>query len=555
MRLLALLLSRSRLLFSLAVLGGLAAGGASAGLLAVISRAITGGLAGGGNGHMLPAFLGLTLLVLLTRVGAQAVLNRLQEGVVYELRVDLCRRILATPLRRLEELGTHRLLASLSDDVSSISVSLMFMPIFASHLAVLVGCLTYMAWLSWPVFLFTLLFMVLGGLTYWLPARYLLRFVRLTREMQDTLFKNFRALTEGLKELKLNRARREAFLQEELEHTTRELRRLRMRSNDLDSVNKTWGTLLYFVMLGLLVFVIPLLTQVEADILTSYALTMLFLQQPMDTLLNSTYVLSQGSIALARLQRLGLDATEQPGDVPPGPPPVDTFERLELVDVTHSYHREQEDRSFTLGPVRLTLQRGELVFLVGGNGSGKTSLAKLLTGLYTPESGEIRLNGVPVTNGNREAYRQHFATVFSDFFLFDRMLGLAPPDLAERVREYLAQLHLERKVRLVDGTLSTTALSQGQRKRLALLTAWLEERPIYVFDEWAADQDPSFKRVFYEELLPELRGQGRTVVVISHDDRYFHLADRLIRLESGQLREDTSQQVASPTRLEKKVHA
>jgi putative pyoverdin transport system ATP-binding/permease protein len=554
MRLLALLLSRSRLLFTLAVLGGLAAGAASAGLLAVISRAITGGLSRG-NGHMLPAFLGLTLLVLLTRVGAQAVLNRLQEGVVYELRVDLCRRILATPLRRLEELGTHRLLASLSDDVSSISISLMFMPIFASHLAVLVGCLTYMAWLSWPVFLFTLAFMLLGGLTYWVPSRYLLRFVRLTREMQDTLFKNFRALTDGLKELKLNRERREAFLQEDLEHTTRELRRLRMRSNDLDAINKTWGTLLYFVMLGLLVFLFPLFIQVEAGILTSYALTVLYLQQPLDTLLNSTYVLSQGNIALAKLQQLGLDASEQPRDTPAGALPADTFQRLELVDVTHSYHREQEDRSFTLGPVRLTLQRGELVFLVGGNGSGKTTLAKLLTGLYTPESGELRLNGVPVTSENLEAYRQHFSTVFSDFFLFDRMLGLAPPDLAERVREYLAQLHLDRKVRMVNGALSTTALSQGQRKRLALLTAWLEERPIYVFDEWAADQDPAFKRVFYEELLPELRNQGRTVVVISHDDRYFHLADRLIRLESGQLREDTSLEVASPARLEKKVHA
>jgi len=554
MRLLSLLMSRSRLLFILAVLGGLAAGAASAGMLAVISRVITGGLAGG-NRQLLPTFLGLGLLVMVTRIGAQILLNRLQEGVVYELRVDLCRRILATPLRRLEELGAHRLLASLSDDVSSISTSMMLMPIFASHLAVLLGCLAYMAWLSRPVFAFTLFFMILAGLTYWLPSRYLLRFVRLTRETQDTLFKNFRALTEGLKELKLNRERRAAFLREDLERTTGALRRLRMRSNDLDSANKALGTLLYFVMLGLLVFLFPLFIHVQADILTGYALTVLYLQQPLDTLLNSTYVLSQGNIALAKLEQLGLDAPEQPRDTPPGVLPAETFQRLELVDVTHSYHREQEDRAFTLGPLRLTLQRGELVFLVGGNGSGKTTLAKLLTGLYTPESGEIRLNGVPISNESIETYRQHFSTVFSDFFLFERMLGLAPPDLAERVREYLAQLHLDRKVRLVDGTLSTTALSQGQRKRLALLTAWLEERPIYVFDEWAADQDPSFKRVFYEELLPELRGQGRTVVVISHDDRYFHLADRLIRLESGQLREDTSPEEASPARLEKKVHA
>jgi putative ATP-binding cassette transporter len=540
MRLLSLLLNRSPLIFGLAVLCGLGGGAASAGLLAIISRALSGGMSA--NSGLLPAFLVLGLLVLLTRVGAQMLLNRLQERMVYELRVDLCRRILATPLRQLEELGAHRLLASLSEDVTSISTSLLLMPTFTSHVAVLLGCLAYMAWLSLPVFLVTLLFMMLGVLTYWLPTRYLVHLVRLTREMQDTLFKNFRALTDGIKELKLHRERRAAFLREELEHTAGGLRRLRMRSNDLDSVNKAWGSLLYFVMLGLLVFLMPRLLSVGTDVLTGYALILLYIQQPMDTLLNSTYVLTQGNIGLAKLQQLGLEAHER-AEEPPAPVrelPADTFQHLELMDITHSYHREQEDRAFTLGPVRLRLRRGELVFLVGGNGSGKTTLAKLITGLYTPESGEILLDGVPVTDERREAYRQHFSTVFSDFFLFDRMLGLTPPDLADRVREYLTQLHLERKVLLVDGALSTTALSQGQRKRLALLTAWLEERPIYVFDEWAADQDPTFKRVFYEELLPELRRAGRTVLVISHDDRYFHLADRLLRLESGQLREDTA---------------
>lgn len=172
---------------------------------------------------------------------------------------------------------------------------------------------------------------------------------------------------------------------------------------------------------------------------------------------------------------------------------------------------------------------------MGGNGSGKSTLAKLITGLYVPDSGEIRLNGISIDDGNREMYRQLFSTVFADFYLFDRLVGLQQVDLDERAKMYLDRLQLSDKVVVRDGKLSTTALSQGQRKRLALLTAYLEDRPIYLFDEWAADQDPLFREIFYQQLLPELKQRGKAVLVISHDDRYFHLADRLLKLDYGQI--------------------
>jgi putative ATP-binding cassette transporter len=125
--------------------------------------------------------------------------------------------------------------------------------------------------------------------------------------------------------------------------------------------------------------------------------------------------------------------------------------------------------------------------------------------------------------------------VFSDFFLFDSLLGLEVPEGDARPEEYLERLLLHHKVKIEGGTLSTLDLSQGQRKRLALLTAYLEDRPIYLFDEWAADQDPEFKEVFYRHLLPDLKARGKTVVVISHDDRYYDAGDRLVRLDSGGL--------------------
>lgn len=185
--------------------------------------------------------------------------------------------------------------------------------------------------------------------------------------------------------------------------------------------------------------------------------------------------------------------------------------------------------------MNLTFHPDELVFIVGGNGSGKSTLAKLIIGLYVPETGEIKLDGQLINKENREWYRQHFSVIFSDFYLFDRLLGIGISNLDLQAKEYLEQLHLDRKVKVENGSLSTTALSQGQRKRLALLTAYLEARPIYLFDEWASDQDPFFRDIFYKQILVNLKQQGKIVIVISHDDRYFHLADRIIKLDYGKV--------------------
>jgi putative ATP-binding cassette transporter len=188
-----------------------------------------------------------------------------------------------------------------------------------------------------------------------------------------------------------------------------------------------------------------------------------------------------------------------------------------------------------------------MVFVVGGNGSGKTTLAKIIIGLYSPEQGEVRLNGELITENLSEYYRQHFSSVFSDFFLFESLLGVDRFELDARAREYLLKLHLDHKVTVKDGVLSTTDLSRGQRKRLALLTAYLEDRPFYIFDEWASDQDPVFKEIFYTQLLPELKRRGKTLIVITHDEKYFHLADRLLALEYGKLQhESLPQEPAMP---------
>jgi putative ATP-binding cassette transporter len=242
---------------------------------------------------------------------------------------------------------------------------------------------------------------------------------------------------------------------------------------------------------------------------------------------------------------MGLSLTSQPAEIAEiaSAPVQPTWRRVDLVGVRHTYRDNDKVDEFQIGPLDLTIYPGELIFLIGGNGSGKTTLAKLLLGLYEPLDGEILLDGKAVTLKTRDDYRQYFSVIFSDFYLFDRLFGFSNPDLEARGHEHLVQLQLDHKVRIDKDKLSTVDLSQGQKKRLALLTAYLEDRPIYVFDEWASDQDPMFKQVFYYQILPELKARGKTVIVISHDDRYYNLADRIIKLERGQIEYDKRQNV------------
>jgi len=190
---------------------------------------------------------------------------------------------------------------------------------------------------------------------------------------------------------------------------------------------------------------------------------------------------------------------------------------------------------FHLGPIDLNIAQGDIVFIVGENGSGKTTLIKLLLGLYPPQAGEILLNGNAVSDPERDDYRQLFTTVFADYYLFDDLVQGSAAQSLDSATKYLERLEIAHKVSVKDGVFSTTDLSTGQRKRLALVNAWLEERPVLVFDEWAADQDPAFRRIFYTELLPDLKRLGKTIIVISHDDRYFDIADQLVRLRAGQV--------------------
>ncbi|MEH1829314.1 MAG: cyclic peptide export ABC transporter [Nostoc sp.] len=537
MNLIYFLLRSSWGMVAIAIATGFLSGGSSAGLIALISHTASSGSASRLT-SIIWGFAGLAIVALITSIISQVMLVRLSQNAVLQLRMRLSRQILASELSHLERLGNPRLLATLTEDIQAVADAVYQMPFIFINLAIVLGCITYITWLSWLVLLMVCGISVVAiASCQWLLNRGG-QLLTLAREDEDHLFKHFRTITEGVKELKLNYRRREDFLEQKLQSTANEFRHHNVHGLTLFAITSSWGQLIFFFALGFVLFVLPNILTINPETLSGYILTFTYLVLPMDNIISKLPLLSKASIALQKIESLGLSLASRT-EISTVPPALKSdWHRLKFKSVTHTYYTDQEDNSFIFGPIDLTLYPQELVFIVGGNGSGKSTLAKLITGLYIPADGEIWFDDELISEQNREWYRQHFSVVFSDFYLFEELLGLKNSDLDEQAKKYLKQLQLDHKVKVENGQLSTTALSQGQRKRLALLTAYLEDRPIYLFDEWAADQDPVFKEIFYTQLLPELQSRGKTVLVISHDDHYFHLADRIIKLDYGKIEYD-----------------
>jgi putative ATP-binding cassette transporter len=468
---------------------------------------------------------------------SQILLINLSQSSLVELRMQLSERLLRAPLRQLEAIGAARLLATLTSDIGMIVDALMAVPVLLMHATLVLSCFAYLGWLDWRLLLEVVAVTVASATVYQLAVRKAVQHFLVARGLLDEVVSQIRGMIEGTKELKMNAARRAAFLSS-MDASTRALQSETRLGQKIFAASSSWGQVLFFVVIGSVVFVLPRFQPVPTTAMIGYTIVLFQLMAPLEILLNAFPGLSRAAAALRAVEALGLSLEEEAVPAETASLPLAaSWGCLELRGVTHGYLQEGQE-SFILGPVETSLWQSQTVFLVGGNGSGKTTLAKLLMGLYAPEEGEIHFAGRPISDDNREWYRGHFSVVFSDFFLFERLLGHETANVDADVRRYLPLLQLDRKVQVENGVLSTIQLSQGQRKRLALLTAYLEDRPIYLFDEWAADQDPQFKEVFYRELLPDLKKRGKTIFVITHDDRYFHLADRIIKLDNGRIESD-----------------
>jgi putative ATP-binding cassette transporter len=527
------LFKQSRRTLVLSAGAGLISGATNAGMLALVNVAISRHAPAA---SVLFAFAGLCLLAPIARACSELLLIRLSQNALLTLRTGLSRQVVGVALCKLERLGPHRILSALAEDLPRITEMVSVVPVLCINIGVVVSCLVYMGWLQ-PVLLLEVLgFMLVGILTYQIAIYRAARHLKAARQHENYLYKQFCALTNGIKELKLHRRRRNAFVSTVLHGGALSARSENIAGLSIYSAASSWGQLLVFLAIGLLVFVLAAAVHASSGVISGFTLALLYIMGPLQMIMNALPGLKRADVAIRNVQELGLALAESPEAEATVEVALDAQPtRLDISGLTYAYQSGDSSEQFVLGPIDLTILPGELLFITGGNGSGKTTLAKLLVGLYEPDSGDICWNGKPVTGQNRDDYRQLFSAVFSDSMLFESLLGLECMDLDARARKYLHQLRLEHKVHISNGEFSTTELSQGQRKRLALLTACLEDRPVYFLDEWAADQDPTFKNAFYTQILPELKARGKTIVVISHDDHFYYVADRVIKLESGEI--------------------
>jgi putative ATP-binding cassette transporter len=511
--------------------------GAASGLsTAWLLSTINGALQGTGDitvGFAL-GFVGLCILTLGGRAIAGVGNSIVGQKLIAALRKDISARILRVPVATIERYRAHRLLSILNGDIDTVSALTFNISSYAISFAIILGCLAYLLILSPVLFPIAVLAIAINVWLHYATSRKWNGYYGQVRVAQDDLQQQYRAITEGAKELRLSRDRRARVHGQHLSGAADRISDLKIRAMKLYWSAEALGSTLFFIFIGVM---LGLRGPLGLDIATvsGFVIVLLYMRGPIDLVLGAIPVMAQARIAFGRIAALSSGIPAQ-AEAVPGPQLDAALTRsIELQDARYSFGGTVGN-GFQLGPVSLTLEKGETLFIVGENGSGKTTLIKLLLGLYAPTSGRLLLDGEEVGPDRTAAYGELFSAVFSDYFLFED-LPRTDPDSLQRARSYLKRLEIDHKVEVTDTSFSTTDLSTGQRKRLALVHAYLEQRPIMMFDEWAADQDPTFRRVFYTELLPDLKRQGKTVIVVSHDDRYFGVADRIIRLQDGRIAE------------------
>ncbi|MDJ0449925.1 cyclic peptide export ABC transporter [Methylocystis sp. JR02] len=525
----------SKLLFLSSVATGLIGGSASAWLLALVTQTIESPQKE--TVDLALSFFALCLLSLASSAVSQILLSQIAQENLFKIRLWLSHSVLAAPLRNIQILGPHKLMAALTTDVDNVVTAQEVLPTLFIEGSKVLAVFVYLWSVSPPFFLFVFGFVASSVFILYVPQKWAWSFLDRARLTENAIFGHFRAATEGGKELKMNAERRRAFLDDELRRSAHALKMQRMKAFVIFvSVDRS-AEMLFFILLGVMLFIAPRYASVSQGALTSFVLAIIFLGGPLTAVGGALPTIGKGVVALRNIQRLGLSLSKET-DVNSRTTPDFALARpaaLELSKITHLYRGEESEVRHQLGPINLRIDPGALLFVTGGNGSGKTTLALILLGLFPPDDGEIKLGGRRVTDENRESYRQNFSAVFADAYVFDSLLGYSGIESQARAQEMLVALKLENKLQIKDGRFSTTELSRGQRKRLALLTAYVEDRPFYLFDEWAAEQDPQFRDVFYHQLLPELKARGKTVIVITHDDRYFHIADQVLRMDAGKI--------------------
>jgi putative pyoverdin transport system ATP-binding/permease protein len=458
------------------------------------------------------------------------------EAVVHRFRVRLMNEIRHSELLAVDRIGRSRIISAITGDTAILTQAsnTLCYTVQAPILLTFVG--VYVAYLSLSAFVMSVVIVTLAGTIFHFRSR------RLTEEraaaivQERRLFDRLSDFLDGFKEVRLHAGRSDGLFDDAVEVSRAAANIKIYTQTETFKLIASAQTYMY-LLLATVVFVVPTFSEsLSAGSITKTTTALLFVIGACFGLVQSIPVLLNANSAADRLAKLESDFRTTSREVVPAKLPK-RFDRIEMRNVVFRYSDDSSETTFKIGPIDFTLQSGELVFFTGGNGSGKSTLLLLLAGLYPPDSGEITLDGVRVDDNTRDEYRALISGIFFDYHLFRRLYGISDPDSAD-VDRLLHQFRLENKTGVSNGEFRTLDLSGGQRRRLALVVSLLEKRPILLLDEWTAEQDPEFRKKFYEELLPTIMQAGATVVVITHDDRYLDELDlpaRRVRMDEGRI--------------------
>lgn len=459
------------------------------------------------------------------------------ERAIDRLRMRLIGHVRHADLWKLERFGQSRLFETISQSCQAISSNSQYLAQAMRSVVLTLAMLLYIATVSGVAFLLISGLLAVGALIYYRLGLFLDKRQQALMLQETMLFESVSDLFDGFKEQRMSRLRSTA-LNETFEDLSAETAVLRSEVHLLSWRQFVFGETAFNIMLGLVVFVVPRYAPSVSGELIRISAAVLFMAAPVFGLMQSLAIMRMAEGAAGRMMALEgqlIDLAE-PGSTAPAQPVPEDFSEIRMTGTEFTFPAAPGEVGFTVGPFDVSVRRGEVIFITGGNGSGKSTFIKLLTGLYHPARGELSVDGQVIRSAHLMAYRALMAPVFADFHLFARLYGIEG-FTREQAGELMVWMEMQRVTSLEDDRFAQTKLSTGQRKRLALIAALLEAKPILILDEWAADQDPHFRFKFYREIIPELKRRGLTIIAVTHDDHYFDAADRRWHLEEGRLTE------------------
>lgn len=472
------------------------------------------------------------LIYLLGRWFVQATLIRLTRNMVYELRVELISKIFSTSYQKFEQIDRGRIYTTLNNDISFIGESLNIITGLVTNCFTALGAFLYLGSLAFWATCLTILLIVAITALYYVVTQKTNKYFEAARDTENKFMRMINGLIDGFKELSLHKVKKEQYKADIAEIAV--VHRDRMTTAGVRFTNAFLvGESMLVVLLGIVAFGLPkMFDNILPQTIMSFVIVLLYLIGPVNNILGSIPSVLQLRVARRRVTGFINDIPVTAPAIALQKTRIKEVETFRAAGVKFQYRKNGEEQGFTTGPINLELARGEIIFIIGGNGSGKSTLGKLLTGLYEPDEGSFLINNTSIDSSQLGEY---FSTVFASPYIFEKLYNINTEDQADKISEYLKLLHLDQKVKIENGRYSTLELSTGQLKRLALLQCFLEQKPIYLFDEWAADQDPEYRSFFYNHLLPDLKSQGKIIIAITHDDNYFYAADKILKMENGRL--------------------